>query len=262
MGRRFAATVLSLAAIGALATSAAAQDRLTTPTGDIVITPLAHASVQIVFGTHVIQVDPWSVADLAHARPADLVLVTDADAGAHHLDAAAIAKVRKHDATVVIPASGQARLPDGIVLRNGERRAFGAIDVEAVPAYDLTAGEPFHAKGVANGYVITLGGTRVFVAGVTECVPEIRALRNIAVMFVPMNLPNGRMTAAAAAECVRTVKPAIVYPYHYDQGYIRRRSDGAGVESPPDVLRSLDELARLIQPDGIELRRGAWYPAP
>lgn len=268
MWRRLTATVLSFFAIGAIAVGAGravgaiTQDRVATPTGDIVITPLAHASLQIAFGSHVIQVDPWSLADLAHARPADLVLITDADAGAHHLDAAAIAKVRKHEAPIVIPASGRSKVPEGTVLQNGERRAFGAVDIEAVAAYDLLAGEPFHAKGVANGYVITLGGTRLFIAGVTECVPEIRALRNISVMFVPMNLPNGRMTAAAAAECVRTVKPAIVYPYHYDQGYIRRRSEGGRVESPPDVLRSLDELARLVQPDAIELRRGAWYPTP
>ena len=262
----------------ALAAPAAAQDRFPTAGGDITITPLAHASVQIAFGNRTIQVDPWSGADLSSARPADLILVTDADAGAHHLDRAAIAKLRKPGAQVIMPASGQPQLPDGVVLKNGERRdiALGggantragtdgasslSIGIEAIASYDLKPGEPFHQPGQANGYVVTIDGKRLFVAGVTECVPEIRALTRIDVMFVPMNLPNQRMTPGAAAECVRAVKPAVVYPYHYDQGYIRRRNNPAEAASPPDVLQTVDEFVRRLQPDGIEARRGAWYPA-
>lgn len=240
---------------------AGAQDLVRAPNGDITITPLAHASVQIEYGVHVVQVDPWSVAGLAGAKPADLVLVTDADAGAHHLDRTAIAKVRKHGAPVVIPASGRAHVPDGIVLNNGEQRTFAAMRVEAIAAYDLSPGEPYHPKGEANGYVLTIGGARIYIAGVTECVPEMRSLGRLDVMFVPMNLPNGRMTPSAAAACVRALKPRVAYPYHYDQGYIRRRSDPAA-RTPPEILQSLDEFAALVQPDGIEVRRGAWYPAP
>ena len=261
-----AATVLSLMAIATLASPAlVAQNRVATASGELLITPLAHASVQIEMSGRVVQVDPWSAADLDRARPADLVLVTDADAGGHHLDNAAIAKVRKHGAPIVMPASGRAKVADGVVLNNGDTREFANLQVEAIAAYDLTPGEPFHAKGVANGYVVSTGGTRIYIAGVTECVPEVRALRHITVMFVPMNLPNGRMTPAAAAECVRTIAPAVVYPYHYDQGYIRRRSDGVNLASPADILRTLDVFADALQAGNslnhIEVRRGAWYPA-
>lgn len=254
---------LIAAAVAARPLSARAQDAVRAPRGEVLITPLAHASVQIEYGVHVVVVDPWSVAGLDAAKPADLILVTDADAGAHHLDRAAIARIRKHNAPVIIPAAGRDQVPDGVVLNNGERRDVGAVNVEAVAAYDLTPGEPYHPKGEANGYVLTIGGVRILVAGVTECVPELRALSRIDVMFVPMNLPNGRMTPAAAAACVRAVKPTVVYPYHYDQGYIRRRSDATRAATTPlEILASLDEFAKLLQPDGIEVRRGRWYPAP
>lgn len=240
----------------------AAQDRVPAKGGDVVITPFAHASVQVEHGGRVIHVDPWSVSDLSKARPADLILVTDADAGAHHLDPAAIRRLRKPGAPVVVPAAGKETLADGIVLANGERRTFGDLDVEAIAAYDLTPGDPYHPKGEANGYVLTVGGVRLYFVGVTECVPEIRAVKNINVMFVPMNLPNGRMAPAAAAECVRALRPRVAYPYHYDQGYIRRRADPAKAASPPEILKSLDELTALLTPAGVEVRRGPWYPAP
>ena len=220
-------------AVAASPTRLAAQDRFPATGGDITITPFAHASVQIEYGGRVVQVDPWSVADLSKARPADLILVTDADAGAHHLDTNAIARVRKPGAPVVIPAAGKEKLADGVVLNNGEQRTFADLTVAAIAAYDLTPGDPYHPKGEANGYVLTIGGRRLYFVGVTECVPEIRALKNIDVMFVPMNLPNGRMAPAAAAECVRALEPRVAYPYHYDQGYIRRRTDPAKAGSPP-----------------------------
>src|SRR5205085_6662224 len=143
--------------------------------------------------------------------------VTDADNAAHHLDPKALLRLRSTGGTVVVPAAGIAKVPDGIVLKNGASKMFGDVLVEAIPAYDLTPGEPFHAKGAANGYVLTLGGKRVYFAGVTECVPEIKALRNIDIAFMPMNLPNGRMTPAAVAECARNFQPKVIYPYHYDQ---------------------------------------------
>lgn len=259
--------IVMLAAGGAAAAGgagAAGEDRIAARGGDIVVRPLAHASVQIEFAGRVIQVDPWSRPGLRTARPADLILVTDADGGAHHLDPAAIASLRKPGAPVVIPAAGKAKVPDGLVLANGDHREVAGVMVEAIAAYDLKPGDPYHPKGDANGYVITLGGKRILLAGVTECVPEIKALKNIDVAFVPMNLPQGRMTPPAVAECLRALKPAVAYPYHYDQGYIARLS-GRGGPPAADARPAADtvrELADAIKADHIEVRSGNWYPMP
>lgn len=238
---------------------AAPDERLSSSAGDIVLRPLAHASVQIEFGGRSIYIDPWSGADLSRAPASDLIIVTDADAGAHHLDLKALARVRAAGGTVLMPASGAAKVPDGVVMGNGASTRVGGITVDAVAAYDLTPGEPFHAKGVANGYVLTMGGKRVFFAGVTECVPEIKALRNIDVAFMPMNLPNGRMTPAAVAECVRAFTPAVVYPYHYDQGYIARlagRGDPKGADEAAASVRALAAALAGVAP----VREALWYP--
>lgn len=109
--------------------------------------------------------------------------------------------------------------------------------------------------------MLTLGGTRVFVAGVTECVPEIRALRDVDIALMPMNLPNGRMTPEAVAECVRSFRPKIVYPYHYDQGYIARRAGHAGRPTAARARASIAVLVRALA--GVaEVRDADWYPAP
>ena len=157
---------------------------------------------------------------------------------------------------------GHAKFPGGSVLSNGETGIFAGIPVEAVPAYDLTPGEPLHPKGEANGYVITLGGRRIFFAGVTECVPEIQALRNIDVAFVPMNLPVDRMRPIPAAECVKTFKPKIVFLYHYDQGYARwlsnpQRSRPGATQDTAATIRAFQDA---LQGEPIEFRAARWYP--
>jgi L-ascorbate metabolism protein UlaG (beta-lactamase superfamily) len=242
----------------------AGDDRIPASGGEIAIRPLAHASVQLEHAGLVIQVDPWSRADLNTARPADLILITDADAGAHHLDPAAIQKLRKSAAPVLIPAAGKATVADGTAIANGEHRELLGVRIEAIAAYDLIPGEPFHSKGNANGYVVTVGGKRIYFAGVTECVPEMRALRNIDVAFLPMNLPHGRMTPAAVAECLRAFKPKVTYPYHFDQGYIARLS-GRGAAPAPGTLPAADtvrQLAEMLKGEQIEVRLGDWYPMP
>ncbi|MDR1990709.1 MAG: MBL fold metallo-hydrolase, partial [Acidobacteriaceae bacterium] len=222
---RRSTTIATVATIAVSVLAGSAEERFTTKNNNaIVVHPLVHASVRLDIGTTIVYVDPWSRADLADAPPADLILITDADAGAHHLDVSAINTLRKNSTTIVIPASGKQKLPDGIVLANGNARDFGTLHVESVSAYDILPGEPFHARGVANAYLLTVDGLRILFAGVTECVPEIKALRNIDIAFLPMNLPNGRMTVEATAACINELKPKVVYPYHYDQGYIARLS--------------------------------------
>jgi L-ascorbate metabolism protein UlaG (beta-lactamase superfamily) len=245
-------------------TSLAAQDRFPSAGGDIVITPLIHSSVQIEHGGRVIQVDPWSLGGLSRMKPADLIVITD-DVG-HHLDAKAIQALRKPDAPVVIAANGKSRVPDGIVLANGESTtikhgaAFSAapVRVDAIAAYDIKPGEPYHPKGEANGYILTVGDRRIYFAGVTECVPEVRALKNVDIAFFPMNVPLERMEPAAAVECLKSFRPKVVYPYHYDQDWVARAQKGA--PRPEPTTRGLDELRSALKAEGIEVRFATWYP--
>lgn len=223
---------------------------------DIEITTFIHSSIQLEHAGKVIQVDPWSVADLSRAKAADLILITD-DVG-HHLDVKAIARLRKPGAPIVIPGVGKKLVPDGIVMANGETRDVAGVRIEAIAAYDLSPGDPYHPKGEANGYVITLGNQRVYVVGVTECVPEIRAVKNIAVAFFPLNLPLARMEPAAAIECIRALAPKVVYPYHYDQEWVRPVP--AGGSRPAASTRGLQELMTELPRHGIEVRLAEWYP--
>ena len=255
----FIAGVVFVAAAAALA----ASDRVSAANGDIEITPIIHSSLQIEYGGLVIQVDPWSAGDLSGAKPADLILITD-DPG-HHLDVKAIERLRKPGAPIVMPASGKAKIPDGIVLPNGEHTTAANVPVESIAAYDLKPGEPSHPKGDANGYLLTLGGKRIYLAGVTECVPELLALRNIDVAFLPMNIPVERMMPAAAAACAKALKPKIVYLYHFDQDYAARatnpRATSQGLPGGLTIAQSLDAFDNALKGSGIEFRRGNWYPA-
>jgi L-ascorbate metabolism protein UlaG (beta-lactamase superfamily) len=253
---------VTVAGFLALAVSLTAADRVPANGGDIEITPLVHASVQIEFGGKVVQVDPWSAGDLTKAKPADLILITDNPI--HHLDPKAISQLRKPGAPVVMPATGKEKVPDGIVLPNGERTVAADIPIEALPAYDLTPGDPAHPKGKANGYVITLGGKRILFAGVTQCVPELRAQHNIEVAFIPMNIPPDRMSPQEAADCVKALRPKIVYVSHYDQDYAARltnpRATSRGLPSGLTVAQTVAAFREALKNSGIEFRDGAWYP--
>ncbi len=103
-------------------------------------------------------------------------------------------------------------------MKNGDRRTFQGIEVEAVPAYNLVHkrpdGSPFHPKGQGNGYVVTIGGKRIYIAGDTEPIPEMAALKDIDIAFLPMNLPY-TMSPEMAAAAARTIRPKVLYPYHF-----------------------------------------------
>ena len=255
--------VLFLLGVSTGMTAAPAADRVSATGGDIEITPFFHSSVQIEHAGKVIQVDPWSLGDLSRAKPADLILITD-DVG-HHLDPKAIQQLRKPGAPVVITANGKPKVPDGLVLANGETATPAGIKVEAIAAYDIKQGEPSHPKGEANGYVIALGGKRLYFAGVTECVPEVRALKNIDVAFMPMNIPLERMTPSAAADCVKALAPKIVYVYHYDQVAAARLANpraaaAGGPAGGLTVAQSLQAFKDALRGRPIDVRDGRWYP--
>ena len=223
---------------------------------DVTITTSIHSSIQLEHAGKVIQIDPWSQGDLSKLKPADLILITD-DVN-HHLDVKAIAKLRKPGAPIVIAPNGLKQVPDGIMMSNGESREVAGYRIEATPAYDVTPGVSFHPKGEANGYIVTMGGKRIYVVGVTECVPEIRAAKNIDIAFFPMNLPAARMEPAAAIECIKAFKPKVVYPYHYDQDWVTRvnRNEPRGTAT----TRGLQELKDALTAAGIDVRLADWYP--
>ena len=219
---------------------------------EVEITSFVGAGVQVEFGGTVVHVDPWSRGDYTNAKPADLILITDAPGD--HLDPDLIQRLRKPGAPVVLPSTPEdardeggrdrlLRVPDGIVMDNGDNLTLAGVPVEAVPMYDILPGDPFHAKGEGNGYVITFGGRRIYFSGVTECVPEIQTLEDIDIAFMPLNLPNGRMVPLAAAECVKIIRPAVVYPYHYRE-------------------RPIDEFVEALRGESdIEVRVLDWYPS-
>lgn len=223
---------------------------------DVEITTFTHSDIQLEHNGKVIHIDPWSVSDLSKAKPADLVLITD-DVN-HHLDVKAIAQVRKSGAPVVIAANGKTQVPDGIVMANGETREIAGVKIEATAAYDVKPGEPYHPKGEANGYIVTLGATRIYIVGVTECVPEVRGARNIDVAFFPMNVPLQRMEPEGALDCLIMMRPKVVYPYHYDQEWVRPVA--AGGKRPQASTRGLKLLQDELAKRKIEVRSANWYP--
>lgn len=229
---------------------------------NIEITPLIHSSVQLEYRGTVILVDPWGRTGLEAARVADIILITD-DVG-HHLDPDAIEKFSKPSTQVFLTEKGMQIWPTGQVMENGESTAVAEVLIEAIAAYDIIPGEPSHPKGEANGYVITLGGQRIYFAGVTECVEEVRSLSKINVAFLPMNIPLGRMTPEATAECAEILSADIIYPYHYDQDYARRAYnptyEGPGLPMGRSVPESLAALENELKGTDIEVRIGDFYP--
>ena len=228
----------------AAATPKATPQQAASQEGDITVTPITHASFQLEHGGKVIHVDPTSQGDYSASKQADLVLVTDIHQD--HLDPAAIARVRKTGAPVVAPAAAAEKIESPTVIANGETKTVAGLSVEAVPMYNLqrgpAPGQLFHPKGRGNGYVLALGARRVYVAGDTECTPEMRALKGIDIAFIPMNLPY-TMPPPEASECVKAFRPKVVYPYHY-RG-----------QKPEDFKAALAS-------EPVEVRILNWYPSP
>jgi len=213
---------LSLAMLSmVLATSASGQEQfqtdvIKTSSGDLVITFIGHGSLMFNFGGKVIYVDPYSkLADYGKLPKADIILITHEHRD--HLDPAAIEKIRTEKTQIILTEIGAKQLGGGTVMKNGDSRSVDGLTIEAVPAYNIVhkreSGEPFHPKGNGNGYVVTFGDKRVYGAGDTENVPEMKALRNIDIAFLPMNLPY-TMTPEMVADAAKMFHPRVLYPYH------------------------------------------------
>jgi L-ascorbate metabolism protein UlaG (beta-lactamase superfamily) len=184
--------------------------------GDVEIVPITHGSLILKWQGKAIHVDPWSKGNYEGQPQADVVLVTDIHGD--HMDADQIAKVSKSGTVVIAPAAVQKTVQQAQVLNNGEETTVMGVTIQAVPMYNLKrgpeAGKLYHTKGRGNGYVLTFGDQRIYISGDTECIPEMKELKDIDMAFVCMNLPY-TMTPEEAAGCVNAFKPKAVSPYHY-----------------------------------------------
>ena len=250
--RTFLKTSAALGAITLLPYAARAaaheNDTFATPAGDVVIHPVDHASFVAETPLGVIYNDPvGDPANYADFPPPDLILITH-EHGDHYNVDTLTALVGENTQILTNPAVYE-MLPEALKAKanpvaNGEAALFKDLAVEAIPAYNLTEGrEKFHPKGRDNGYVLSMEGFRMYISGDTEDIPEMRALKDIDLAFVCMNLPF-TMDHEAAASAVAEFAPKFVYPYHY-------RGRDNGTQDPA-------EFAALLG-DGIEVRMGDWY---
>ena len=220
-------------------------DTLRTPGGkSVMIFPIMHASLRLRLGDVELYVDP--VGELGDRKvdywrlpPAHLVLVTHEHHD--HLDETAINDLCYQLGKLITNArcdsllSGRAQK----VMANGDHAAEHGITIDAVPAYNTTPGhEKYHPKGRDNGFVLTYDGLRIYVAGDTEDIPEMSALKDIDIAFLPCNQPY-TMTVEQLVRAARVIKPKVVYPYHYSQ-------------------TDISQLPALLQADGIEVRLRHW----
>ena len=227
--------VLAIASLAAPAFAARNVEEFKTTAGTLKITTVQHAGFVMEAGGQTVYVDP-AQGSFDGFPPADLILITDIHGD--HLAPALIAKVRKPGSgtQIIAPAAVAKTVTDAIVLNNGESKTIGGWKIEAVPMYNIkrgpSAGQLYHDKGRGNGYVVTWGGLRVYIAGDTEGIPEMRALKNIDVAFVPMNLPY-TMPPDEAADAVKAFHPKVVYPYDYqgsDLKVFESALAGTGIE--------------------------------
>ncbi|MEJ2665472.1 MAG: MBL fold metallo-hydrolase, partial [Spirochaetia bacterium] len=180
-----------------------------------------HASLMLDYDGTIIHVDPVAAyADYDRQPKADIILVTHQHGD--HLDKNSIAKITKKSTVLILNPAGFAIVKSGIALANGKSWQSGDITIEAVPAYNTTPGrDKYHPKGRDNGYILTLGRTRIYIAGDTENIPEMANIKNITIAFLPMNQPY-TMTPEQVAAAAKVIKPKILYPYHYGSTDVNR----------------------------------------
>ncbi len=225
-----------------------AANEFKVPGGTMSVHPVAHASVVLKTPKGVIYVDPvGNPVSYAGLDKPDFILITHHHGD--HLDAATLFAIAGENTTMMVNPEVMNKLPDELkskatVLKNGDTGEWNGIGIEAIPAYNISEDRlKFHPKGRDNGYVLNMDGFRVYLSGDTEDIPEMRALKDIDLAFVCMNLPF-TMDVEAAASAVAEFKPTYVYPYHY------RGRDG-GTQDPA-------EFAKLIG-DAVEVKMGDWY---
>jgi L-ascorbate metabolism protein UlaG (beta-lactamase superfamily) len=182
--------------------------------GTLKITFCGHGTLMLDWKGFIIHVDPvQKEADYTSLPKADLILITHEHGD--HLDPAAISMIKKQGTVIIANESSAKQLSGAEVLKNWEQRTVAGIKIEAIPAYNTTEGcDRFHPKGRDNGYILSFGTEKVYIAGDTEDIPEIKSLKDITIAFLPMNQPY-TMTPEQVAEAARAFRPKVSYPYHY-----------------------------------------------
>lgn len=222
---------------GAYSQDSHAADVMKTSAGDVEMYFIGHGSLMFKVNDYCIHIDPVSSSGNYNNLPqADLILVTHEHYD--HLDAALISSLRKPSTTMFCNQKAAAEIKWAQAMNAGEIRNAGAIGIESVPAYNIvnmrSPGQPFHPKGSGIGFILTIGDKKFYIAGDTENTPEMKALKNIDVAFLPMNLPY-TMTPEMVSDAALAFRPKILYPYHYGD-------------------TKTEKLIQLLKDTGIEVR--------
>lgn len=213
------------------------MDTINTLAGDVELHFIGHGSLMFRLNSFCIHIDPVrSSGDYTNLPQADLILVTHDHFD--HFDPDLIGELRKPETILLSDAGTASQLKWAQAMKAGDKKVVNDITVEAVPAYNIVSmrspGEPFHPKGTGNGYIITIGNRRIYVAGDTEYIPEMKELKDIYIAFLPMNQPY-TMTPEMVADAALAFKPKILYPYHYSE-------------------TKTDKLIQLLKNTDIEIR--------
>jgi len=213
------------------------KDTLMTMGGPLVVTFIGHSSLHFQYHTVSLYIDPVAqVADYEGMPPADVILITHEHGD--HFDTTLIARLSKPETMLAMTETCNKLWPRGVVVKNGDFVNLRGIDVEVVPAYNIFHkrgnGKPYHEKGVGNGYILSFGGYRVYVAGDTEYIPEMKEFKSVDVAFLPVAEPF-TMSIMMLDLSARTLAPKILYPYHLN------RTDP-------------DEVVKTLMGSGIDVR--------
>jgi L-ascorbate metabolism protein UlaG (beta-lactamase superfamily) len=213
------------------------SDIIRTGSGDVEITFIGHGSLIFRMDNMNIYIDPVSsFGDYSGFPKADLILVTHEHSD--HLDTDLIGQLRKENTIIICNGAAASKVKGSRVMQTGESQLIKDVKVEGVAAYNIvnmrSPGQPFHPKGVGVGYILNFGGKKFYIAGDTENTQEMKALKNIDVAFLPMNLPY-TMTPEMVADAALAFRPKILYPYHFGE-------------------TNTDRIVQLLKNSGIDVR--------
>ncbi|WP_319588285.1 MBL fold metallo-hydrolase [uncultured Desulfobulbus sp.] len=211
--------MMTLGVLTATAQEVVKRDVIKTSAGDLELVFIGHSSLMMTFRGKIIHFDPYGkMADYKKLPKADLIFITHDHND--HFDLAALQAIQKKETTVILPPICSEKVPEGWIMENGESLTVQGVEVQALPAFNMVhkreSGQAYHPKGIGNGYVLTFGDKRIYVAGDTENIADMKALKGIDCAFLPMSVPS-TMTPEMVADAAKAFKPKILYPYHYNE---------------------------------------------